>query len=68
MVYRKDLRRVGLAHGQDSIERISRVRMGERICMAGDLSMGRGFSVADAWSGLALRRIDGKVCAEADAW
>ena len=43
MVYRKDLRRVGLAHGQDSIERISRVRMGERICMAGDLRMGRGF-------------------------
>ena len=42
-MYRKDLRRVGLAHGQDSIERISRVRMGERICMAGDLRMGRGF-------------------------
>ena len=50
-MYRKDLRRVGLAHGQDSIERISRVRMGERICMAEHGRARRGF---------VLWRIDGK--------
>ena len=34
----------------------------------GGFAHGEGFSVVDAWSGFALRRIDGEVCAEADAW